>query len=75
MSEPNEIPMHFGPDHWQTEQPTLNLRFVRRYPNGGDDERQVRILQQRWRITEGAHGQFGGVNMRFEWRDVPVEAE
>lgn len=57
----------FGPDYWQTEQVTLALRFV--------DRSGRMILQQRWRITEGSHGKFGGTNVRFEWRDVPVEKE
>lgn len=57
-----------GPDHWTTSQVTSALRFVLR------DER--RILQQRWKLTEGKDGQFGGVNVRYEWRDVPlVEGE
>lgn len=56
---------------WTSAQPTLDLRFVERF----EGRQTCRILQQRWRITEGSHGQFGGVNMRFEWRDVPVEEE
>lgn len=56
-----------GPDHWTTSQVTPNLRFVLR------DER--RILQQRWRVTEDKGGPFGGVNLRYEWRDVPLVEE
>lgn len=66
----------FGPDHWQTEQSTPTLRFVRRVVSTADGDMPRMILQQRWRITEGANDSlFGGTNVCFEWRDVPVGEE
>jgi hypothetical protein len=52
------------------EEPTSRLRFVTREINGKDGLRQMKVLQQCWRVrTEG--------NLAYEeeWRDVPMEKE
>lgn len=59
---------------WRTERLAPGLRFVMRRPVRPGDPPQ-RILQQRWEITEQKPGEFGGVDMRYEWRDVPLEEE
>ena len=50
-------------------QPTMNLRFVRRY----EDVAKMRlILQQEWVVP--TIDQTGNVKeLKTEWRDVPVE--
>ena len=70
-----EVPENTG---WRTERLVPGLRFMKRTAPGWEFEMnapQVSILQQRWEITESKVGQFGGVDVRFEWRDVPLEEE
>jgi hypothetical protein len=53
------------------ETPTMNLRFVERPIQDGDNLRLVKILQQEWTLFDvNIHGR---IMVTTEWRDVPLE--
>lgn len=59
---------------WTTAEPLMSLRFVEKPMQVGNDNRLVRVLQQRWVITESGKDHEHD-RVYHEWRDVPLEVD
>ena len=65
----------------EPEQPTGHLRFIDRDEDipgpmsGLFIHQTTRVLQQRWRITRDHPTKAFMIEVKYEWRDVPIEVE